>query len=383
MHRVTLPAGHNPALTGLRGVAALWVALYHGWQAFGAPRLSIAGFDGAAWLAAGYVGVDLFFVLSGFLLGLPLARALQERGAAQALRTFWWRRCLRVLPAYWAQIAVLLGVLAWQGAWPEPSALSIGSHLLLATNLVPFQVALLNPVYWSLPVEWNFYIILPLLIWAIARLRWPLALACVLFVAVCYRLACLDTVFDVPPESLLSWWAGSIHQLPARLDQFVLGMAAAALVGRGWGGGKLGDRWLVGAMLGLLAYTAWIGTRGDIYSRVELPWVLLQFTVLALLFAALCVAAGGDSAWARRLLSPRPLVYLGTISYSLYLWHLPILHWQQAWDLGERLGTPGAVLAIAALIIVVSSLSYRWFEQPFIAWAHQRRRPHGQRAESA
>lgn len=366
--RPTTPE-HLATLTGLRGVASLWVALFHGWQTFGSPSLTLLGVPYSGLLAAGYIGVDLFFVLSGFLLGVPLMQALQRGAPSRALGRFWQRRCRRVLPAYTFQVVLLLAILGWQQALPERWVLSLLSHLTLTTNFFPYSVAPLNGVYWSLPVEWDFYLVLPLLLWSVLRVGWRYALPLAMAIALGYRWLCYSTVWVVPPDSLLSWWAGSIHQLPARLDEFALGIFAAHWRLRKAPGTGVSDALLIGAMLTLLLAAAFLGARGDVFSRVDVPLVFVQFSVLGALFACLCFGAAGNGRVARALLSGRVLVGLGTISYSLYLWHLPILTWQAQWPWLQALGRPWVNVLSAFCVLAVSTLSYRCLERPFLPQA--------------
>lgn len=357
---------HVPALTGLRGIAAGWVALYHGWQVFGAPALPLLGVDLSFVFAAGYFGVDLFFVLSGFLLGMPLLHAIQRRRLWPALGAFWRRRCLRVLPAYWGQLLVLIALALWTGTEVAGWPLTLASHFSLTTNLFPFEVVPLNRVYWSLPVEWNFYMVLPLLVWAVRVGGWRWVLPVGALLALGFRLLCYGTVYEVPPDSLLSWWAGSIHQLPARLDQFVLGMFAAWWLQQCAPSARAGDVLLAMGLAVLVAAAAWIGPRGDVFSRVDVPLVFVQFSLLGLIFATLCYAACGTGWLVRLLLGGRVLGALGTISYSLYLWHAPILHWQADWNWPTGWGSALPILLTASLILLVSGLSYRVLERPFL-----------------
>lgn len=360
------PNAHIAALTGLRGLAAAWVASYHGWQAAGAPALPLLGVDFSPLLGAGYFGVDLFFVLSGFLLGPPLLQALQTRGVEAALGHFWRRRCLRVLPAYWAQLAILFALALAAGRTIENPALTLLSHATLSFNLVPFDVVPLNRVYWSLPVEWNFYIVLPLLVFALMRLGWAWLLPLALGGAIAYRLLCWSTVADVPPSSLLSWWVGSIHQLPARIDQFLLGMFAAWLLQHRAPGARTASALALASVAGLALMAVLVGPRGDVFSRGDVPLVFLQFSLLGALFAALCLAAARGSRLTEWLFGGRAIGFLGTISYSLYLWHAPILGWQAGW--AWHGAVPGWLhaLLVALLILAVSTLSYRWLERPFL-----------------
>jgi len=108
-----------PALTGIRGIAALWVLMLHAWQFSGMPVLAVpllsGRFDLTPLFKCGYFGVDLFFVLSGFLLSMPFHRAFIAGATRPSLSEFWIHRCRRVLPAYWTQLAILAGVYLYLG----------------------------------------------------------------------------------------------------------------------------------------------------------------------------------------------------------------------------------------------------------------------------
>ena len=147
-------ADHVATLTGLRGLAAVWVMLLHLWLLAGAPALTVLGVDVTAPFSTGYLGVDLFFVLSGFLLARPFLRWRDGHAPFPNLAIYFKRRALRVLPAFYVQLAFLL-VLAklTTGAWPV-DALQLLAYLTLQFWLHPGMGGLLNGVWWTLPVEW-------------------------------------------------------------------------------------------------------------------------------------------------------------------------------------------------------------------------------------
>lgn len=353
------------ALTGLRGIAALWVLLFHLWQFMGGPRLMIGPIDLTPLAARGHLGVDLFFVLSGYLIGGPWVLS-RLGGPAVAVGTFWKRRFLRVFPAYWAQWQVLAG-LAVLAAKPFP--MDWQQALMSATltfNLVD-NSPVLNPVWWSLPVEWDFYLLAPLLALLLAsRRRLPPALVLVVLACVGWR--------------VLSWWMVHRHgadgiwvyrwviQLPGRLDQFALGM----LVAHAFALGHVGSSrrlLLVGGAATLLL--VWLSDRaGDVVDTASAPWLFFQFTLFGCAFAALVAAAANPGPrLVQVIFGNRLLVFAGTISYSLYLWHFPVLQWLHAAALANGWSTADwrwALVAVAASV-VLSWLAYRLSEQPFLA----------------
>lgn len=360
-----------PALTGLRGVAAGWVVLLHLWLMAEAPRIAPFGLDLTPLLACGFLGVDLFFVLSGFLLGLPFLAWAQGLRPMPDLRRFLKRRALRVLPAYYVQLAILV-LAGWlvSGAWP------IDWRQLLAylsMEFVFFEVVglPLNGVWWSLPVEWNFYLVLPLLGFAFSRARWWLVALGVLVAVVGFRLACYGWLLERRTAGLFSY--PSIIQLPARLDEFVFGMLGAWFHLRGVRpSARTLHVLLVAGFVGVGLVIAVIHGRGDIFAQADAPWIFVHATVIGAALA-LVVYASAERAWlAEKLFSGRVLAFLGTISYSLYLWHAVVF--QVAQRSGLTHWRPVANFATLALLLIpvvllLSWLSYRATEHPFLVTA--------------
>lgn len=363
---------HYPALNGLRGLAAFWVLLYHAWQAAGAPVMSLGPIDFTPVFACGYFGVDLFFVLSGFLLGYPYVRARIDGSAFPRLGIFWQRRIRRVMPAYLFQIAVLSGIaIATTGALPLSSAQYL-AHLFLVFNLED-GAAMLNPVYWSLPVEWDFYLILPLLALSFSRGDgWRRAAATALCIAVGFRALCwyyLDR-HGVDGLPVYRW----IIQLPARVDQFVFGMIAAHLC-------ISGVRPLHGRLLGLagcvlLLAMAWASAPlGDIFGQAVRPWLMWHFTLVGAAFGALIVHCATARNLCVRWLSSSPLAFLGLISYSLYLWHFPILGALRQLPSVPAAGTALWWCVVVGSALLIAFISYHFVERPFLPARGRERQP--------
>ena len=138
-------------------MAAVAVMLFHLWQFAGGPQAWIGGeahgYPLHAMVATGFLGVDLFFVLSGFLLALPFLVAARGERPVPRLGTYFVRRARRVLPALWVQIAVLaLAGLLMAGKWPFDLRTAL-LHGLFLQHWVTDPGAI-NPVYWTLPIEW-------------------------------------------------------------------------------------------------------------------------------------------------------------------------------------------------------------------------------------
>ena len=360
------------ALTGLRGIAALWVLVFHLWQRTGAPLLKLGPLDFTPLAAHGYLGVDLFFVLSGYLIGGPWVAA-RLGGAKVAFGAFWKRRFLRVFPAYWAQWAVL-ALLATLGPGGFPmGAKDAVLSATLTSNLIDNATAL-NAVWWSLPVEWDFYLVAPLVALVFgARRALPRGLVLIVLACVGFRVLVWWMVFDQGLEwlTLYRW----VIQLPGRLDQFALGMLVAHALMRGRGGSE--PRLVLAGALATLVLV-WLLPRATyVVNGALAPWLFFQFTVFGCAFAALVGAAAmSRSAPVRALLANRPLVFLGTISYSLYLWHYPVLDWLSRHARASGSDTASwrwAALAVVASV-VVSTLSYVLVERPFLRHRREKTR---------
>jgi peptidoglycan/LPS O-acetylase OafA/YrhL len=371
-----------PALTGLRGIAAGWVLLFHLWQFSGSPALTIhiarLAIDFTPLVACGFLGVDLFFGLSGFLLSLPFHRAALAQAPMPSLRTFWIRRCRRVLPAYYVQLAIIVAALLAIGEMRALGPANLIGHVFLVQNFVPTR-ATLNGVYWTMPIEWDFYAVLPLLALALARCRKSLVTLVVLALVVTFRLLCYRAAFD--PQWARHFDYGWIMQLPARLDQFFFGVLGAMAYVRNPPAAKTARRLVllgtVGIAVGMAAFTR----LGNYLLAPQMPWLLLHFTWIGAAFGALMLGAAAAQSWFRG----RALAWLGLISYSLYLWHYPLLQVAQHFGflaVGSPLAMLRTVFAVTAPILLVSWLSQHFVERPFLA-SHQRKIADMQQASAA
>jgi len=284
-------------MEGLRGIAVLLVFLVHYASLVGpwVPKGGLAGWLLETVHDIGNVGVDLFFVLSGYLI----YRGIVE--SRTPFDTYLWRRVRRIYPAFLAVFALyLLLTLGMDRAERLPKepferGLYIVQNLLLLPGLFPIEP--LIAVAWSLSYEFFFYLLVPVIVaGASLRRRSPAWRAG--FIGVLTVLALL--AFGI--------WGG-----PVRMSMFLAGMLMHELLRGGWGG-----RW--GARAGLLT-----GLLAIVIPIVPAPGPLLQSVrtcLLYLCFLGLCLAAfRSPGAWLGRGLSWAPLRYVGNISYSYYLLH--------------------------------------------------------------
>lgn len=367
-----------PALTGLRGFAALWVLVFHAWALAASASADLPAPIRAA-MAAGWLGVDVFFVLSGFLLARSLAasQALSVQGGRD-WAGYAVMRGARILPAYYAQLLVFAipasaALLTPAIAWSPPSGAELAAHALLWLNAWPWVPAHLGP-WWSLSVEAAFYLALPLLWWAWGSShRMVVLMLSAALLSVAWRFVVQGQAIGI--EQRIGW----AEHLPGRGVQFIAGMAAAWLISRGgptarWWPAAEGVRGVVGAGLALLAIIALAalpqfgGERsyaGVVDARPwTWAWPLLAALPVGVLLASLVLVPGSVVA---RALGSAPLRALGTISFSLYLWHYPV-QWALRSALGgyvpEEFGF-GAFLGVGLLLsVLVATLSWWAVERP-------------------
>lgn len=344
--------GYRRWLDGLRGVAVLLVLACH------------LGF-----VAGGFLGVDVFFVLSGFLITTLLVEEWQRRGSI-SLKHFYLRRALRLWPAFFTLLLIcgLAGLLFLSTA----EAAALRPEMLVAACYVTNWPALHHvgmPTLghtWSLSVEEQFYLLWPVLLYGMLRLRLPrrriLLLVCAGIVA--------------SASFRLVWYR--LHSTPASEK-------AAAVARLYLGLDSRGDALLVGCLVGLLAAWRLLPTSrrfisgtgvAALASAAALGYLVVNrcldhaqfyhglFTGVALMVAAILVRMlSAPSRLGSWLLESAPLVGVGRLSYALYLFHVPIIAWlRPPRGLGWR--NPADTLLVAGLSLAAAVLSYYGIERP-------------------
>lgn len=368
-------ASHLRVLTGVRGWAVLWVFMYHAWAYAQYPPLVVELFglsvDLTPLFSMGGVGVTIFFVLSGFLLATPFAQWQAGQRERPRLGRYLFRRIMRVFPAYYVQLALLILLAYWtSGQLPIHDLGTLVRHLFMLFMPPPLGVEPINLVWWTLPIEFGFYLALPFLVFLLRPERGLWLLAGCLAAMYLWRHGVVLRLADAP----LQMRVYATYQLPGSMDAFGMGMLAAMLnVHRpclpGWllppaGGSRLG---LLGLALVLVAIYWLPGKRAEYWtdSLIFYTWT----PALSLGIAAVLLAGVSGSGMLQRVFGNRYMVFLGLISYSLYLWHLPVLSWlaAAAWYPGLTGGRLSWILALSLPpVLVIATLSYLCVERPFM-----------------
>lgn len=356
-----------PALTGLRGFATLWVVAYHFWEFLGFPRLLLAGADLSPLIGNGGFSVDVFFVLSGFLVARPFIRAAQGQGPMPSYRRYLWRRIKRVVPAYWANLVVLFVLITLATGTPPLGPTSFVAHLgFLFWFTLPYGAVPFNPVWWTLPIEWWAYFLLPPLALSLRRVPVWLWVTLLLLTVLWIRIEFVRHFFA--GEQGFWWQAPDIRNLRARFDQFAIGLLAAWYFERGLDPRRNRAIGWIGVVLfaAVFVYVGWFVPRW-LHEAIR-PWLYLHYSALAVSIALVVLAIANGWRPLARLFEGRVFILAGTVSYSLYLWHYPIFeyvfrhaNWVADWPLQGR-----AVLALL-LAALVTWLAYLAFERPFLS----------------
>lgn len=362
--------GRIPALDGLRGIAILLVLLHH--AVFLMPVRSATA---KAFLAVGHLswsGVDLFFVLSGFLIGGIL---LDARNSPRYFKTFYIRRAYRIFPLYGAVLALFLfrhlpfRLLPGSFGDHSPMAIPWYAYVTMTQNFWMAYIGWLGPraliVTWSLAVEEQFYLTIPFLI----RKASPKALLLVL----------LSVVVGAPLLRAFLFARGAFAcyiLMPCRADALCLGVLCALLVRHpaAWRF-CLARRailfWIVGILFAGMVFMSY-----QRYPQTSHFMVTVGYSWLALFYAGLLLTVlSGFVGPLQRVLCTPQLMGMGTLAYCLYLIHFPLSEAaRRILELHASAGSPfvwvaGGILG-TLLALGIAALSWRFFEKPLVRRGH-------------
>ena len=348
---------YRPDIDGLRAVAVISVILFH---------------LNSSWLLGGFLGVDIFFVISGYLIGGILFRELSTN--TFSLKNFYLRRMRRILPAFFAVVIFVLvvgGQLMVPGSddWNPTRSSALWSvffsgNIFFAQNTDYFAPTVeLQPLnhLWSLAVEEQFYFLYPLILLVImfvvrsasknrTKLNTPVIWVLVLLAVVSFSRAFFPMSYH--DTELVAYYLPHL-----RFGELLIGAILAVAVSKSTKEISSTRANIVGS-LGLLVLVVCL----TISFPNKTPWFPGFAAALPCIASAAVIYAGLGTNWVKTLLSNRAVVFVGKISYSLYLWHWPLLAFAH-YLLGKEL-TPQVLAVVALLTVLFSIASYYFIEQP-------------------
>ncbi len=388
-----------PSFNGLRAIAALAVVLTHLADTGGANAPNILG----VFFARMDGGVAIFFVISGVLLYRPFARAHLLGDSRPTLLPYLWRRGLRIYPAYWLAMTVVVYVL---GVTQIPTLKNFLLDYSLLHIYSPHQPDVFAPLVqsWTLATEVAFYLFLPMWSWVMARVvrgeprrrvRTELiGIAVLVAVSAAWKGLVLGAEFSDPRIGQFKLW------LPWWLDLFAIGMGMAVLSVAvqhfDWPTPARLDRRRAAALcwLGALGTLWWVAAGAGLdhtsaaipHSRLWGQHYLYGATAILLVLPAVFGPQGRETSRIHWFLQTRVMVFLGSISYGIYLWHEGwidrYLHWTDlafrgvyfsdtpfAWHTNRFISIPWLVFGAAILALTIASASLSWFvlERPLLS----------------
>ena len=367
----------SAGLTGIRALAAVMVMLFH---LFGLAIPRLLSFHLGDWqityhwlITCSWMGANVFFVLSGFLLAIPFVRSIEGVGSRVDIASYLVRRVRRVVPAYWLQIVILVAVLFLTATLPGWQAIIV--HFAFLQNFSQANASALNGVYWTLPTEFGYYLLLPLFAAFAAsfthhrRAAWRLLSVSLIVFAIVYRVFAYSAVAEATVDKKFF----ALLQLPGLLDHFAIGMLLAWVYVRHAAtvSARQADGMMLVGLLGMVSMMALVDHEYlDYWNGHLLLFVGYTITAGFIGMLVLGVAMAGPHSLSQALFANSTMLYLGIVSYSVYLWHVPIQMWtMKLLDYfsvgGDRLWW--LVGISIPLSILAATLSYYLIERPFIA----------------
>ena len=349
MSQRTVGGVHWAELDGLRALAILLVMARHSLRPFIAPDayapiLTIGSIDLTPALLNGWIGVDLFFVLSGFLIG-------RQAWRCDSLGRFWFKRVTRILPAYWTCLAIVAAAITAAGRWPAAR----GDFLAHIVMLQDYTGSVFVPAFWSLGAEEKFYLLAPLFVLLVARCRRTWSQACVL-AAMWAMPVLLRTVASVSGEGTMSYIDYfNRYRSPFHLtcESLVLGFTIAWLSLQTANVAVLQQRRTREVLFwgGTAAVLSWL-MPSEILGRLTTSTIVVAPAVIGLGFGAMVLAVVSGTGSFSRGLGWRGWRPIATGSYTLYLTHM--------------LAIPVAQVVAESLSAGGTSLTGRWLA--FLPW---------------
>lgn len=341
MHQAQLTHNYRSDIDGLRALAVVSVVIFHAFS----------------WMIpGGYAGVDVFFVISGFLITTNILNGLNE--STFTIQGFYQRRIRRIFPAL-VTMLVLIYALGWfvlLASEYRQLGKHVGSGASFISNIIFWKEfgyfdtsSSVKPLIhlWSLGIEEQFYIVWPLLLWVIFKIRLHVLATTVVLAIVSFGFGLYALNHDV---------VGAYYSPFNRFWELLVGAILAVVMLRQTPTEKASQLQHVLAVLGLALV---LFTMFGLDESSKFPgWNALAPTV----GAALMIGTGAHTLTARRIFSLRPVVWIGLISFPLYLWHWPLLTFARI--IASTVPSAGVRFGAVVLSILLSWATYRLIEKP-------------------
>jgi peptidoglycan/LPS O-acetylase OafA/YrhL len=341
MHQAQLTHNYRSDIDGLRALAVVSVVIFHAF----------------AWLVpGGYAGVDVFFVISGYLITTNILNGLNE--STFTIQGFYQRRIRRIFPELVTMLAIVyaFGWFVLLATEYRQLGKHVGSGASFISNIILWQESgyfdtssAVKPLthLWSLGIEEQFYIVWPLLLWAIFKLRLHILMSTVVLAVVSFGFGLWSLNNDV---------VGAYYSPVNRFWELLIGAILAAVMLKRTYGDKATKWQQAGSIVGLALI---VFTLFSLDGKSSFPgWNALAPTV----GAALMIGCGPQTLTARRVFSLRAIVWVGLISFPLYLWHWPLLTFARI--ISSAMPTAQVRFGAVVLSVVLSWATYRLIEKP-------------------
>ncbi|NQZ24315.1 MAG: acyltransferase [Colwellia sp.] len=369
-------------LSGLRGLAALAVFAVHYNQIVDID-IQVGIFDFFLLFANGEYGVALFFILSGLLLSQPYWKSLIHQQPWPNTKVYFTHRMVRILPAFYLTLTLIIVTTDyWKfpQAWPD-----IILHYSLLFNYAEFAIFSLNPPFWTLAIEIQFYCLLPFLFRLIrndkiARVFISLVILSVITYILHYWISSsISTNTTWPGNQQLVWIRpyGAVvsHSLLAHSPHFIIGIISGGILlkmTQTMPRHEVDGNWRYDVFFGICLSLCLLLLSTPFSDRIQVPFGRYSFPLIPLLIAGLLISTPLTK-YSVKLLDSKALKQLGAISYGIYLYHFPILALvdRKMANLGLDAQQHWGYLAIFSLTITLlaATISYYLIERPMIKLA--------------
>jgi len=349
-------------LDGLRFLAVVGVLWIHTWTLFGNPRCFIGGVDIAGLLAIGGNGVDLFFVISGFCM--YYFYAAKSQFSFRDYKRFIIKRWVRLSPAFYAATLIYLLIEIFIRHTHPTVFLDIANSLLYLNSI--FQHYNVAGHFWSLGVEWQFYLIIPFILIYQNRIGFKKIFLIIFFIL--FFTAILSVLFLKDQSDLLT------DQILFRYVEFAAGIVAARILIKNTIQLKMRWLWLILFIIVTYAGRVFISKSVlNLSANYYNLFKLIGFGLMGAGFAGILYMALTSVKWLNAFLGNYVFKQVGRVSYSFYLWHgfmCPVTTYYVTTYLPQLKGISGPMAAtFIGLIIIypISMLSYNLLEKPFLS----------------